>query len=204
MGLALSSEFQNTWPNNSRGKSLKDSMDAILSTYENLQAEYYPIMAFPVGKYLHALVNGQPIAVDNTPPLMMSILSSLSLLARADTGKLLLNKYEKEIKEEFEAIWNDLKTHILSERGTTANGQVLEDIFPRLFAIDINSVMCTVGGRPYNAANTSSSNYSFVQDGVVRSAKEWLENMFELISNTNRKKKTKTLKVLMTTLNSYK
>ena len=114
MGLALSSEFQNTWPNNSRGKSLKDSMDAILSTYENLQAEYYPTMAFPVGKYLHALVNGQPIAVDNTVLKYVgrsaftnsissfyvtkaatddeySIVpeSSLSLLARADTRRRL-------------------------------------------------------------------------------------------------------------------
>lgn len=128
--------------------------------------------------------------------------SSLSLLACADSGKLLANKNEKKIKEEFvEAVWNDLKTNILSKRGTTAKGQVvLEDIFPRvlrmrllsthlkgrkkrqstlmeLFAIDINSIMCTVGSRPYNAANTSSccsSNYySFKQeDGVDRSAKD--------------------------------
>ena len=66
MGCALREEFHNTWPNNSRGFGLKDSMEAILSTYDILQVEYYPKMAFPVGKYLHALVNGQPIAADDT------------------------------------------------------------------------------------------------------------------------------------------
>ena len=128
--------------------------------------------------------------------------SSLSLLARADIGRLLANKHEKAIKEEFDAIWNDLKSHILSKERGTAEGQALENIFPRvlrmrllsthlkekekgqttlmeLFAIDQASIMCTVGGRPYNAANTSS-NYSFVQDGVVRSAAEWIASTFEL------------------------
>jgi hypothetical protein len=228
MGMALSSEFQNTWPNSSSGKGLKDSMKAVLSMYYDLQADYYPKMAFPVGKYLYALVNGQPIAVDNTvlkyvrkSAFTNSITSfhvandatdknsivpesSLSLLARAESDKLPDNTYEKKIKEEFEAVWNDLKTHILSEKSGTAKGQVLEDILPRvlrmrllsahlkrkkrgqttlmeLLAVNIDSIMFTVGGRPYNAANTSS-NYSFKQDGVVRSAEEWMEKTFERAS----------------------
>jgi hypothetical protein len=58
MGLALRSEFRSIWPNNSRGKGLKDSMTGILSTFESLQAQYNPDIAMPVGKYLHALLNG--------------------------------------------------------------------------------------------------------------------------------------------------
>ena len=231
MGLALSSEFQNSWPNNSRGKGLKDSMKAVLSMYESLQARYYPDIAMPVGKYLHALVNGQPIAVDDdvldyvrTSVFTNSLTSfrksilkkqgkkivpetSLSLLALASVDFSPANEYEKKIKEEFDAIWNVLNTHILSEKNGTDKGQVLEDIFPRvlrmrllsmhlkeeekgettlmeLLEIDIKSIMYTVGGRPYNAANTTS-NYSYKQDGVVRSAEEWMEKTFERASASN-------------------
>lgn len=117
--------------------------------------------------------------------------SSLSLLARSDIGKTLTNKYEKTIKEEFDAIWNDLKTHLLSEKGT-AKGQALLEIFPRvlrmrllsthlkgekkgrttlkeLFAVDLKSIMCTVEGRPFHAATTTSRKNSLLQDGARRS-----------------------------------
>jgi hypothetical protein len=33
-------------------------MTGILSTFESLQAQYNPDIAMPVGKYLHALLNG--------------------------------------------------------------------------------------------------------------------------------------------------
>lgn len=130
-----------------RGKGLKDSMAVILSTYENPQARYYPKMTFPVGKYLHALVSGQSITVDNTvleyvrkSTFTNSITSfyvandvtdgdsivpesSLSLLARAKIRNS-SNEYEKEIKEEFDAVWDDLKTHILSKKSGTACSKI--------------------------------------------------------------------------------
>jgi hypothetical protein len=64
--------------------------------------------------------------------------TSLSRLALASVDISPAKEYEKEIKEEFYAIWN-LKTHILSEKSGTAKGQVLEDIFPRVIRMRLLS-----------------------------------------------------------------
>ena len=194
MGLALRSEFQNSWPNNSRGKGLKDSMTTgILSTYASLQARYNTDIAMPVGKYFHALVNSQPIAVDDDllDYVRTSVTNSITSFR-----KNILKKQGKKIVPET-SIWN-IKTHVLFREERNCQRPSSRRYFPSSdshaaivyaaqrgrkrtndpYGTDIKSMMCTVGGGPYNEANTTS-NYSFVKDGVVRNKDEWLANTFE-------------------------
>ena len=46
-------------------RSSADFMGSVLSEYEESREVYYPPVTFPGGKYLHALVNGMPIAADD-------------------------------------------------------------------------------------------------------------------------------------------
>jgi hypothetical protein len=49
-----------------------------------------------------------------------------------------------------------------------------------LLAVDMNAIMFTIGGRPYNTAKVIKGLSTFQQDGVNRSVTEWISNTFEL------------------------
>ena len=202
----------------SNGRSWNASISAVLSFYGSLYARFIPSEPFPAGKYLHALVNGIPIATDISILYRVqrsgftNSITSFDQSLDSDKGEaivleaaLSLLALEKvwncEIKKEIDAIWKGLKDRILSDSGT-AGSRALEDIFPRvlrmrllsmhlkecnrgtttlseLFAIDTKSIMCTIGGGPYDAA-TSRGEDSFEQgDGVLRNAEEWVAHTFE-------------------------
>ena len=57
--------------------------------------------------------------------------SSLMLLALASA------EYEEEINKEFDAIGDERKSHILSEKSGAIKGRVFGDIFPRLLSTQL-------------------------------------------------------------------
>jgi hypothetical protein len=66
MGQALKEEFANTWSGSRQGLTLRQAMGAVLSNFDSLRGAYYGNIEFPVGKYLHALINEKQIAMDDT------------------------------------------------------------------------------------------------------------------------------------------
>ena len=131
MGKSLQEQFENTWPYNGKGLTLNQSLDAILKRYETLKKAYYPRLAFPVGKHLHALINSKPVAFDaatleyvrrssftnsittfprpGTDEIEVVPESALSLLADANLFKTLSvtsTCYDTEIKDELDHLWS--------------------------------------------------------------------------------------------------
>ena len=251
MGKSLQEQFENTWPYNGKGLTLNQSLDAILKRYETLKKAYYPRLAFPVGKHLHALINSKPVAFDaatleyvrrssftnsittfprpGTDEIEVVPESALSLLADANLFKTLSvtsTCYDTEIKDELDHLWSQLKSHIQSP--VADKGQALEDAFSSvlrmrilsmhlkdgsmkgqtnlldLLAIDMKKVLFTVGGRPYNVAKTTPHK-GFEQDGVLKSAADWMSNTFELGQKTaSTMKKNEQLKHLFVAQFSFR
>jgi hypothetical protein len=119
-----------------QGLSLKQSMGAVLSAFDRRRrVSCYADVRFPVGKYLHALINDEAIDVDSTvlqyvrsstftnsitqfpdSQYQNQILvpeSALCLIANAT--EVVSNDFiAKAIQKEFNAIWGKLMGHITS------------------------------------------------------------------------------------------
>eukprot|EP01035_Chromulina_nebulosa_P022916 gene22916-biopygen15191 len=159
MGTALQEEFANTWSGSSRGLTLRQSMGAVLSAFVELQNSCYLPVPFPVGKYLHALINDEAIDVDftmlqyvrsstftnsitqfpneRTKPVLVPE-SALCFLASA-TEVVSNDIIAKEIQKEFKAIWGNLLGHITSPESSPLGQQPLEDVFTSILRIRILS-----------------------------------------------------------------
>eukprot|EP00597_Dinobryon_sp_UTEXLB2267_P018033 CAMPEP_0201112350 /NCGR_PEP_ID=MMETSP0812-20130820/77193_1 /ASSEMBLY_ACC=CAM_ASM_000668 /TAXON_ID=98059 /ORGANISM="Dinobryon sp., Strain UTEXLB2267" /LENGTH=473 /DNA_ID=CAMNT_0047375675 /DNA_START=346 /DNA_END=1764 /DNA_ORIENTATION=+ len=160
MGRALRKEFENTWPVSGRGQSLTQSLGAVLEDYELMKKRSYPSVTFPVGKYLHALINSKHVVLDDTaleyvrsstftncitrfprriyPDQAIVPESALSLLvAGTNFGQQINpNVFEAEIKSEFDQIWSEL----MQSPSPSMKGQPLEDAFQRVLRIRILSM----------------------------------------------------------------
>jgi len=120
-----------------------------------------------------------------------------------------------QIKHEIDLIWSELKNHILSPFPFT-KGQPLEDAFQSvlrmrflsmhlkvdgmgqttlcdLLAVDLNAIMFTIGGRPYNTAKMIKGLSTFQQDGVNRSMTQWMSNTFEVAKKSAASTEKQTL-----------
>eukprot|EP01035_Chromulina_nebulosa_P024321 gene24321-biopygen15856 len=109
-------------------------MGAVLSAFKKRRGSCYPTVPFSVGKYLHALINDEPVAVDAT--MLQYVRSNtftnsitrfpsartqavvvpecaLCLLATA-TEVVSDDSIAKEIQKEFKAIWRNLLDHIIT------------------------------------------------------------------------------------------
>lgn len=69
--------------------TLRQSMGAVLSTFEAMRCEYYGDVRFPVGKYLHGLINMKQIDMDDTTLEYSSFTNSISLYP----GKMRENRF---------------------------------------------------------------------------------------------------------------
>eukprot|EP01035_Chromulina_nebulosa_P069361 gene69361-biopygen28230 len=137
-------------------------MGAVLSAFNKTRKRFYGSVRFPVGKYLHALINEEQIAVDAT--VLQYVRSSsftnsitefpdsqneYQLLVPESALCLLASANEvasndiivKEIQKEFKAIWGNLLDHITSPAPESSQlvGQPLEDVFTRVLRMRILS-----------------------------------------------------------------
>eukprot|EP01035_Chromulina_nebulosa_P023318 gene23318-biopygen15360 len=158
IGTALQSTFVDTWP---AGLSLGQSMGAVLSEFDQSQKMYYGRVRFPVGKYLHALINEKPIAMDNT--VLRKVRSSSftnsikTFPGKKEDGQLLVleaalyflantsnydwqDEIATEIQKEFNEIWNSILNHIKFPLSPPiGQRQPLEDAFARVLRMRILS-----------------------------------------------------------------
>ena len=162
MGKALKAKYSNTWSASSQGLTLRQAMGAVLSEFTGMRKYYYSRVQFPVGKYLYALINEKPIAMDaktlryvRSSSFTNSITkfdfsdkeddayqfvvpeSALCLLASTglmDSGDIIATEIQKEFKE----IWGNLLNHITSDPSPPP-GQPLEDVFARVLRMRILS-----------------------------------------------------------------
>ena len=152
MGAALQAEFVDTWPSSSsssssswssstqQGLSLTQSMAAVLSAFDRmLRQSSYADARFPVGKYLHALINEKLVDMDDTALQLIrssSFTNSvtdfpacrgfyqqlvpesiLCLLATSASSSAVVNAdgdaaIARAIQDEFKAIWANLLNHL--------------------------------------------------------------------------------------------
>ena len=168
MGKALQVQFADTWSGSSQGLTLRQSMGAVLLAFNKRRESCYPIVPFPVGKYLHALINDEAITVDATilqyvrsstftnsitqfpnsrrnPVLVPE--SALCLLATA-TEVVSNDIIAKEIQKDLKVIWGNLLCHITSPESSPL-GQPLEDVFPRVLRMRILSSHLKEGSSGY-------------------------------------------------------
>ena len=161
MGNALKTEFTNTWSASRQGLTLRQAMGAVLLQFTEMRKCYYSKVQFPVGKYLYALINELPIAIDaktlryvrsstftnsitefdfsDTKDENQLIVPESALCLLASTGQMDSDEIiAMEIQKEFKEIWGNLLNHITSDPSPPL-GQPLEDVFARMLRMRILS-----------------------------------------------------------------
>ena len=148
LGRALKAEFAKTWSASSQGLSLREAMGAVLSEFDSMVDGYYGNVKFPVGKYLYALINEEPVVRDvktldyirsssftntitnfdyldeNQQLVPESALCLLASTKQVDWDDIIATEIQKEFKE----IWGNLLNHITCP----LSSQPLEDVFARV------------------------------------------------------------------------
>ena len=162
MGNALTEEFANTWSAGRQGLTLRQAMGAVLLTFDSMRDGCYGNIQFPVGKHLHALIHGKPVAmaaatlrcvrsssftnsISNFPGQSTEsqfVVPECALCLLASTGRVEVVDSDDiiaaEIQNEFEEIWGNLLRHIASDP-SPPRAQPLEDVFARVLRARILS-----------------------------------------------------------------